>query len=140
MEENVNVVEVPEEETPAVPVEEVAEAPAQEEIVLEEAKETDGEAPKSGSKKKLLPIILGAVAACVLLVVALFAFGGSSDEVNLFNEGLVPVLVDGRYGYANTKGEIVINPQFEEADIFSGGLACVNTGNRTAISIPRVSM
>jgi hypothetical protein len=34
-------------------------------------------------------------------------------------------MVDDKYGYINTKGEVVINPQFEAACSFSDGAAAV---------------
>jgi len=41
------------------------------------------------------------------------------------SENLIPVSVDGKYGYINLKGEIVIEPQFLSAGEFHSGLACV---------------
>lgn len=42
---------------------------------------------------------------------------------------LYPVLIGGRWGYADNKGAMVINPQFDEAQKFSGGLAAVKEGH-----------
>ncbi len=46
-------------------------------------------------------------------------------EKNLFpdNSGLYPIIQDSLFGYINTKGEVVIKPQFEKAAQFSEGLA-----------------
>jgi hypothetical protein len=54
-----------------------------------------------------------------------------------FTEGLVPVFLavsssEGRWGYIDTRGEVVITPQFSEARNFCQGLAAV----RLAKSVP----
>lgn len=41
---------------------------------------------------------------------------------------LTPIQVQGKWGYANHSGVIVIKPQFSQADKFSDGLALVWTG------------
>ena len=70
-------------------------------------------------------------------------FSGLSDEyivvngeVTGLNEGVYPFLADSKsrikrplYGYKNIYGEIVIEPKFTEADVFSEGLAYVTEGN-----------
>ena len=47
----------------------------------------------------------------------------------IFSEDVLnPVSADGgKWGYINRKGEYVINPQFEDADFFSDGLAKIRT-------------
>ncbi|HEY9896072.1 MAG TPA: WG repeat-containing protein [Candidatus Sericytochromatia bacterium] len=45
-----------------------------------------------------------------------------------FSEGLVPFAFNGKAGYMNTQGAIVIAPQFDEAWRFSEGLAAVRKG------------
>ena len=42
-----------------------------------------------------------------------------------FSEGLAGVKVGGKWGFIDTKGEMVISPQFDEAGKFSEGLAAV---------------
>lgn len=44
--------------------------------------------------------------------------------------GLFPVEVDGLYGYIDRDGEMVINPQFDDALAFTEGLAPVQVGDR----------
>lgn len=44
---------------------------------------------------------------------------------NSFSEGLVPVEMNGKTGFMNRTGQIVIEPQFEDAEDFSEGLAPV---------------
>jgi hypothetical protein len=47
-----------------------------------------------------------------------------------FSEGLVPFASNGKAGYMNTQGAIVIAPQFDEAWRFSEGLAAVRKGTQ----------
>ncbi len=46
-----------------------------------------------------------------------------------FSEGLVAVRIDGKFGYADKTGRIVIAPQFDEVYQFTEGLAGVRTGS-----------
>ena len=50
---------------------------------------------------------------------------GPYEEAGPFCEGLAPIRVDGYYGYIDKFGEIAIEPQFAEADLFSEGMARV---------------
>jgi hypothetical protein len=43
---------------------------------------------------------------------------------------LSPIRQNGLWGYANAAGKIVIAPQFEQADVFSDGLAIIRIGGR----------
>src|ERR1700690_1621508 len=72
------------------------------------------------------------------------------DKADVFNEGLAAIKVGGGgggspfpndprpfahgggggYGYINTDGKFAINPQFEDAGMFSDGLGPVRTGGR----------
>jgi hypothetical protein len=71
-------------------------------------------------------MILGAV---ILLGLLLFGYVISKNlwmgpkAVNLF-----PIIQDGKYGYINDKGKIIISPQFDYAENFSEELAAVNIG------------
>ena len=47
----------------------------------------------------------------------------SNQDSNL----LLPMIVDGQYGYINESGKVVIEPQFKYAGVFADGLACVRT-------------
>ena len=51
------------------------------------------------------------------------------DLVHSFSYGLAWVRVDGRYGFIDTAGEIVIEPQFESAIEFRNGFAAVEVNN-----------
>lgn len=45
-----------------------------------------------------------------------------------FCEGVAPVMINNKWGYMNQNGEIVIEPQFDEAEKFDNGLARVRNG------------
>lgn len=46
----------------------------------------------------------------------------------VFKEGLAPIVVKGKSGFINTKGEIAIEPKFDSVRSFSDGLAFVKVG------------
>jgi WG containing repeat len=48
-------------------------------------------------------------------------------KLGRFAEGLAPVRIGNRYGYIDTKGNVMIPPQFRDAAEFSEGLASVTT-------------
>ncbi len=54
----------------------------------------------------------------------------SGTESSSTEEVLKPVKVDGKYGYKDQTGEVVILPQFEKAGKFSEGLAEVKIGSK----------
>lgn len=60
-----------------------------------------------------------------LLCLLLFSFHVTAQEKWT---GLKPVSVDGKLGYADESGRIVIRPQFDEAWPFSDGVAAVAIG------------
>jgi hypothetical protein len=49
---------------------------------------------------------------------------------------LFPVFVDGKYGYINFKGEMVIQPEFTRANGFHDGLALVEIDSKNISDIP----
>jgi len=53
-----------------------------------------------------------------------------SDEAR-YKEGLIYVKVNGKWGFMDENGKMVIEPQFDYASYFSEGLAAVGTGNFT---------
>ena len=59
-----------------------------------------------------------------------FAIPPEMGGYNRFSEGLVPFAFNGKTGYMNQQGAIVIAPQFDEAWTFSDGLAAVRVGSQ----------
>ncbi|MDW8135000.1 MAG: WG repeat-containing protein, partial [Bacteroidia bacterium] len=58
-------------------------------------------------------------------------FAPKYSEIDfIISEGLIRVQEDKREGFINTKGEVVIPPQYEEVSSFSEGLAAVKIGNK----------
>ena len=66
------------------------------------------------------------VTAMLFCVCVLVVAGCGSSAAS----GLYPVHVDGKYGYINKTGSIVIKPQFMYADNFSEGLAAVSENDK----------
>jgi hypothetical protein len=64
-----------------------------------------------------------------VIVAYLLLFNVSAQSAG-DSERLFPVKVNGRYGYVDTKGKMVIKPQFDDADKFHEGLAGVNMGGQ----------
>ena len=63
--------------------------------------------------KKALSILLALVMTLSLAACGgeSSSSGGSDDEAALFSQGLLSVCIDGRWGYINESGELVINPR-----------------------------
>jgi hypothetical protein len=53
--------------------------------------------------------------------------------MGMFSEGLAAVQIDNKFGYINTSGTIVINPQFDQTTMFSGGLAVVTVSGNSGV-------
>ncbi len=97
----------------------------------------------NGSKKKLgLIIALIVIALCGCGAIAWLIWGNSAsgdvkidkqfteavhqyDALYPFSEGMAAVSKNGKFGYINTKGELVIPCKFTFAGPFKDGLACV---------------
>ena len=90
--------------------------------------------PRGGSKKTII-IIGSALAVLVILAIGGYfifkggnLFSGSTDSETI-DYSLIPVSSNGnKWGYIDQKGAYVINPQFDRADFFRGGLAKVASG------------
>lgn len=54
--------------------------------------------------------------------------GGKNEQ---YDTSLFPVEIDGKWGYVNHKGEYIINPQFQWANLFSDGMAKVGIDEKT---------
>src|SRR5262245_26129532 len=65
-------------------------------------------------------------ALCVL-VIALCSFACSRGPKR---SGLFPIFQKGKTGFIDKKGQVVITPQFDAADVFSEGLALVSVGGK----------
>lgn len=59
-------------------------------------------------------ILLAALAGCMVLT-GCSGSGSSDSENTLFHQGLLAVLLDEKWGYIDTNGKYVINPQFDYA-------------------------
>src|SRR5262245_38164362 len=55
------------------------------------------------------------------------------EVANMFDEGVAPVRIDGRYGYIDRTGQVVIAPQFQAAGPFEGGYAEVRVEGKSGI-------
>lgn len=92
-------------------------------------------------KKKKKGLLIGGIlaAALVLAAGAIFALQSlqvstpatTSEEDTLFHCGLVAVKSGDKWGYIDKTAKYVINPQFDDASVFSdNGLAKVKAGNK----------
>jgi WG repeat protein len=62
---------------------------------------------------------------------------GYGPKNHSFSEGLVPVEIKGKTGFMDRTGKIVIEPQFEDAEDFSEGLAPVKVRSEETTWCPR---
>lgn len=68
---------------------------------------------------------------CALMCLTLLVSHSNSEEVDQVEpEKLARVKIGDRYGFINTKGRYVINPQFDDALWFSEGLARIKVGDK----------
>lgn len=56
---------------------------------------------------------------------------GSYEYVGVFNNGLATIKAHGKYGYVNTKFDVVIEPKYDWANYFINEHAVVTLGNKT---------
>jgi len=64
----------------------------------------------------------------VIIAGIFFLFSCNRIKDN-FQYKLRPVKIENKWGYINDKGKIIINPQFDEAFLFSDDIALVKVGN-----------
>lgn len=80
------------------------------------------------SRKTKIVIAAAAVGLALIVGSIIFFFGGSSGS------GLFPIVQNGKWGYMDKHGKVVINPQFDShngaAGFFSEGLALVSIGRK----------
>ncbi|MBE6548065.1 MAG: hypothetical protein E7667_04200, partial [Ruminococcaceae bacterium] len=102
---------------------------AEQPVVEEENNDGKKKKKKSVAKKIVTAIIILAVLAALVVAGILIYNKFIKDDyadVNLFNEGLVCVCVDDKYGYMDKKGNIKIDCEYDIAYNFSSaGLALV---------------
>ena len=60
-----------------------------------------------------------------LMMLACFGTQQHSLAQNAQKEDLLPIQQDGKWGYINRSGEVIIKPQFDAAGLFADGLALV---------------
>src|SRR5689334_1522004 len=77
-----------------------------------------------GLGKKRLTILIASLALIVILAVVVVV------TVSAHSAELYPVKMNGKYGFMDKSGNVVIQPQFEQASLFSEGFAPVRTGQR----------
>lgn len=83
---------------------------------------------KKKSISNIIPVLL------ICLVAAFFAAcGGDSAGANK----LYPIVKDGKWGYINNQGKIVIEPQFDAARDFHDGLALVSKYDKSGNTNPQ---
>ena len=66
------------------------------------------------------------VVGMIVLLLAL----GIALRLAVASPSLYPVKINGKYGYMNKSGKLVIQPQFDRADLFAEGAAAVELGRR----------
>jgi len=92
--------------------------------------------PTDGEKKKLDPkIIIIALVIIVGVIVGVVIFNKkktTGDPVvdNMLKGSLIPVKIDDKYGYINTKGKVVIAAEYDSAESFKGSHAFVRKGSK----------
>lgn len=72
----------------------------------------------------------GAVSPCYMDITGNVVISSQGwEDARGFSEGLAAVCKDGKWGYINSSGEYVIDPQYDEARDFSCGVAIVDTND-----------
>jgi hypothetical protein len=62
--------------------------------------------------------------------------GDYGPKSNSFSEGLVPISIKGKWGFMDRTGKLAIEPQFEDAENFSEGLAPVKVSSADTVWCP----
>lgn len=68
----------------------------------------------------------------ILIVICLAAFSAAHNVAaqEYISDSWFPVQVDGKYGFIDRTGKIVIEPTFESVGIFAEGLADAKSGGK----------
>src|SRR5688572_32963457 len=88
------------------------------------------------SSKKLLGNILSrskpmSQGLSLILLICFMTFGTTAQHKS---DNWFPVYLDGKAGYINREGKIVLEPKYDGASFFSEGLARVSVGRDTIIT------
>ena len=95
-------------------------------------KKTGGSSKKIVVVITIIVVILAAIAGGYFFLKGGIPASGVSTSKEAVDYSLIPVSSNGeKWGYINHKGEYIINPQFENADFFSNGLAKVIYNGKT---------
>lgn len=138
-EQNNNEVQQNEEPKAAETVESVKAETQENQAPEVQEKEVKTEVKTKSKFKKFLPlIIIAAVVVIALIIFLVIRFSSNRVYVNRvgdlnleidtalsFSEGLAPASKDGKWGYINKQGEVVIDFQYDGAMPFSEGRALV---------------
>lgn len=65
-----------------------------------------------------------------IAILSMFMACSERQQDGEYETSLFSVKTDGKWGYVNHKGEYVINPQFEEASLFTNGLAQIKVDGK----------
>jgi len=105
----------------------------EEELCQAECEEISEQPVKKKSAVKIIAVCLAVVLAlCAVGATLLFVYKHKTSEADctIFRNGLVPVMVDDKWGFANKKGEVVIKPQYDRVRSFCNGLAVVRKDDK----------
>src|SRR4028119_1357356 len=82
---------------------------------------------------KLFKLLQVAPFICVLILLVSPKAGATEPEpiIHVFSEGLGPVRVNGKWGYIDVTGQMVIKPQFDFATQFKNGLGFVQLNGKS---------
>ena len=78
-------------------------------------------------RKLLVGIAAGLVALIVTAATVFYLVSGTGSKKH---SGLFPIVQGGKWGYINRQGQVIINPQFDAAQVFSEGLAAVQSAGK----------
>ncbi len=66
----------------------------------------------------------------IILIVICYLFTSCNSNKDKFEYDVLPVKSGEKWGYIDKEGKYVVNPQFDNAMLFSEGIACVEVDNK----------
>lgn len=78
----------------------------------------------------IVKIVGGALVACLLLFIFIIKGDNKYEGLTIDENALIIVKDDGKYGYINNNGKVIIKPQYEQASSFNGNYAVVSDGEK----------